>query len=76
MGAIPMEDMDLVISPKEQKLVVNPAHPNFPVTVAKGFRVSAIPMEDMDVLIHPAKQELVVHPDHPYLAQFAMRGFE
>ncbi len=41
MGAIPMEDMDLVISPKEQKLMVNPAHPNFPVTVAKGFRVSA-----------------------------------
>ena len=27
LGAIPMEDMDVVINPKEQKLTVNPAHP-------------------------------------------------
>ncbi|TAF31921.1 MAG: hypothetical protein EAZ50_08770 [Runella slithyformis] len=28
LGAIPMEEMDVVILPREQKLVVNPAHPN------------------------------------------------
>jgi clan AA aspartic protease len=27
LGAIPMEDMDVIIHPKEQKLMVNPAHP-------------------------------------------------
>ena len=27
LGAIPLEDMDVVIDPKQQKLIVNPAHP-------------------------------------------------
>ena len=27
LGAIPMEEMDVLIHPKEQKLIVNPAHP-------------------------------------------------
>jgi clan AA aspartic protease len=27
LGAIPMEDMDVLIDPKQQRLVVNPAHP-------------------------------------------------
>ena len=27
LGAIPMEDMDVLIHPKEEKLVVNPKHP-------------------------------------------------
>ncbi len=27
LGAIPMEDMDVLINPREQTLVVNPAHP-------------------------------------------------
>ena len=27
LGAIPMEDMDVLIDPKKQKLVVNPEHP-------------------------------------------------
>jgi clan AA aspartic protease len=27
LGAIPLEDMDVIIHPKEQKLIVNPAHP-------------------------------------------------
>jgi len=29
LGAIAMEDMDLVISPKNQRIEVNPASPNF-----------------------------------------------
>ncbi|MBM2814672.1 MAG: hypothetical protein HW421_1434 [Ignavibacteria bacterium] len=35
LGAIPMEDMDLVIHPSLQKLTVNPANPNIPMSVAK-----------------------------------------
>jgi hypothetical protein len=27
LGAIPMEDMDVLIDPRQQKLVVNPKHP-------------------------------------------------
>jgi len=30
LGAVPMEDMDLVISPSHRKVVVNPESPNFP----------------------------------------------
>ena len=35
LGAIPMEDMDLVILPGRQQVVVNPASPNFATSVAK-----------------------------------------
>jgi clan AA aspartic protease len=38
LGAIPMEDMDLVVLPGRQEVAVNPASPNFPSSVAKGFR--------------------------------------
>ena len=36
LGAIPMEDMDLVIHPKLLKLSVNPASPNVAMGYAKG----------------------------------------
>lgn len=29
LGAIPMEDLDVVINPREQKMMVNPNSPNF-----------------------------------------------
>lgn len=35
LGAIPMEDMDLVITPREQKLDVNPESPNIATSLAK-----------------------------------------
>ena len=35
LGAVPMEDMDLVISPATQELTVNPASPNIPLSVVK-----------------------------------------
>jgi clan AA aspartic protease len=35
LGAIPMEDMDLVVMPKERRLDVNPASPNVATTTAK-----------------------------------------
>ena len=31
LGAVPMEDMDVLVSPKTRTLVVNPANPNGPV---------------------------------------------
>jgi clan AA aspartic protease len=38
LGAIPMEDMDLVIDPAHRSVTVNPAHPNIAASVAMGFR--------------------------------------
>ncbi|MFH1562332.1 MAG: clan AA aspartic protease [Nitrospirota bacterium] len=35
LGAIPMEDMDLVIIPKTRTLVVNPNSPNIATSIAK-----------------------------------------
>jgi clan AA aspartic protease len=35
MGAVPMEDMDLVISPSGQTITVNPKSPNIPSAVVK-----------------------------------------
>ena len=40
LGAIAMEDMDLVISPKKQSIEVNPDSPNIAQAVAMGFRRS------------------------------------
>ena len=38
LGAIPMEDMDLVVSPMTREVAINPASPNIPSAVAKGVR--------------------------------------
>ena len=35
LGAISMEDMDVLIDPARQKLVVNPASPNIPMSPVK-----------------------------------------
>ena len=35
MGAVPMEDMDLVISPSGESITVNPKSPNIPSAVVK-----------------------------------------
>ncbi len=40
LGAIPMEDMDLVISPSRQSVTVNPNSPNIAASMAMGFRTS------------------------------------
>jgi clan AA aspartic protease len=37
LGAIPMEDMDLVVLPGTQQVTVNPANPNIAVSIAKGL---------------------------------------
>ena len=38
LGAIPMEDMDLVIRPLTREVAVNPDNPNIPASIAKGLR--------------------------------------
>jgi clan AA aspartic protease len=40
LGAIPMEDMDLVISPARQSVTVNPNSPNIAVSQAMSFRTT------------------------------------
>jgi clan AA aspartic protease len=40
LGAIPMEDMDLVVMPNTRQVVPNPARPNMPASVAMGVRHS------------------------------------
>ena len=45
LGAIPMEDMDLVLRPATRDVSVNPASPNIPASVAKGQRVRLKPAE-------------------------------
>lgn len=35
LGAVPMEDMDLIISPGHRKVIVNPDSPNFPHALVK-----------------------------------------
>ena len=35
LGAIPLEDMDLVIDSRNQKVTVNPASPNIPMAIVK-----------------------------------------
>jgi clan AA aspartic protease len=35
LGAIPMEDMDLVVIPQERRVAVNPLNPNFAAALAK-----------------------------------------
>lgn len=36
LGAIAMEDMDLVVVPKTQQVIINPDNPNFALSVAKA----------------------------------------
>jgi clan AA aspartic protease len=38
LGAIPMEDMDLVARPNQRDVVPNPASPNMPASVAMGLQ--------------------------------------
>ena len=35
LGSIPMEEMDVIIDPKHQRLVVNPQNPYVPLTDVK-----------------------------------------
>ena len=40
LGAVPMEDMDLVVSPATRSVTVNPASPNVPSSTAKQVAIA------------------------------------
>ncbi|NKC15149.1 MAG: clan AA aspartic protease [Gammaproteobacteria bacterium] len=37
LGAIPMEDMDVLVSPAQQMLIINPESPNIATSIVKAF---------------------------------------
>ncbi|TAL58179.1 MAG: clan AA aspartic protease [Bacteroidetes bacterium] len=38
LGAVQMEDMDVIVHPFNKKLMVNPENPNMPAGIAKGLK--------------------------------------
>ena len=48
LGAVPMEDMDLVIQPAMRSVIANPESPNIPLTIAKHYRPKKIPLSRAD----------------------------
>jgi clan AA aspartic protease len=38
LGAIPMEDMDLIVEPARMRVTVNPQAPNIPMSIAMGSK--------------------------------------
>jgi clan AA aspartic protease len=46
LGAVPMEDMDLVVSPATQSVTVNPASPNVPSSTAKRSQTGGLHSAD------------------------------
>ena len=39
LGAVPMEDMDIVVSPPLRRVIVNPLHPHYAEGPVKGFKI-------------------------------------
>ncbi len=39
LGAVPMEDMDLVVIPSDRRVVANPLNPNFAAGLAKSLKL-------------------------------------
>jgi clan AA aspartic protease len=37
LGALPMEDMDVLLSPAKQAVIINPESPNIATSIAKGL---------------------------------------
>jgi hypothetical protein len=42
LSAIPMEDMDLVVSPATRSVTVNPASPNVPSSTVKRLQIGGL----------------------------------
>ena len=38
LGAVQMEDMDVLVHPLKRKLIVNPENPNIPAGIVKGLK--------------------------------------
>jgi clan AA aspartic protease len=41
LGAIPMEDLDLIVVPKDRRVDINPEHPNYAHALVKSFTPSS-----------------------------------
>ena len=48
LGAVPMEDMDVIVSPAKQSLIVNPENPNIAASIVKRH-ITGIPLKDRRV---------------------------
>ncbi len=55
LGAIPMEDMDLIVAPMRREVTVSPASPNIPSSLAKGFNVGSAGTGNGNGLAGPAQ---------------------
>lgn len=42
LGAVPMEDMDLVVSPAKQTVIANPDSPNIPASIVKQLETASV----------------------------------
>ncbi|VFN01686.1 MAG: clan AA aspartic protease, AF_0612 family [Candidatus Kentron sp. G] len=51
LGAVPMEDMDVLVSPSKQTLIVNPESPNIAMSVAKGIAVRHLTGNNLPTLL-------------------------
>lgn len=49
LGAVPMEDMDLIVIPSDRRVLANPLNPNFATGIAKGFRSKVVGGHDFSV---------------------------
>jgi clan AA aspartic protease len=47
LGAIPLEDMDVIIHPLRQELIVNPEHPYFAQMKMKPYRKLMLPLSEI-----------------------------
>lgn len=45
LGAVPMEDMDVLISSARQTLIVNPESPNIAISIAKMSHSNSVGLE-------------------------------
>ena len=54
LGAVPMEDMDLVINPRRREVTVDPASPNIPRARVKSWGEGVI-----DYIKKPAKEQML-----------------
>ena len=56
LGAVPMEDMDLVISPSGQTITVNPKSPNIPSAIVKHCSLGPATMQGLDRMVLASRQ--------------------
>jgi len=61
LGAVPMEDMDLVISPSTHNVVVNPKSPNIPSAIVKTATVPLGPFRRVGRRCRTSRETACAH---------------